>query len=154
MADSKTRTGSHKSVPFVNPGELGLPFNLFQVAVLDFASPTTPSPLSGPYVQRCIIDEDAVERGRAVLRVHFEHPDQDNPVMMRLNSFVLLLREVDASPTPLWKTLSGHYDRYIPILHAIAWCPVAPGKPFDQNAFLQIAERAPAGIDISPRKTM
>jgi hypothetical protein len=143
-----------KPIPLVSPLELGVAFSLFQTAVLGEFLCVPVRPLTSAYVNFCCEDETALERGWAILSIHYDYPDVRNSIMQRINCFVLLLKRVHRHPARDWKDFVQRYDRFVPILHAVAWCPAFLDKPFDQGDFIRIAQNAPAEVSQSPLVTM
>ena len=138
-----------RSVPPVSVAEMGMAFTLFRRAALDeevFADDPF-EPLSDRYAEASLTEE-GFRRGMAILKIHCNHPDTPNAVMRRVEAFVQLLRSTLSAPDADWIRFCEVYDRFTPIVHALAWCPLVLKESFNVALFLQIAGGAPLTVDV------
>jgi hypothetical protein len=138
----------------VSVAELGIAFTLFIIALMEEPQTSPISPLSHSYVETACSDESAVENAMAILGIHYDSPDVRNVMIERINCFVLLLRRMRQCPTESWHQFIVGFDRFVPVLHAIAWCPASAHQPFDEGMFRRIARSAPIEISELPMKTI
>lgn len=138
----------------VSPIEMSFAFCLFRSAVLDEYGESQCFPLSDRYLASCSEDGGGVYRAERVLTIHYGVSDTNNAVMNRLRSFVLLMRSVRLRPGKGWKHFEKNYDRFVPVIYAISWCPVRIGEPFDKALFMQVAKNAPHFILPLPNTKM
>ena len=98
-------------------------------------------PLSDRGIRMALLETEALQRGIGVIRIHHESSDRIHPVVQRVLCFLQLLREQNQNPHPLWNEMVTHHNRFLPIVNAIAWCPVHRGEAFDIVLFANIASR-------------
>lgn len=140
-----------RPVPPAAALELGVAFTLFRRATLeeeDFSEDPF-RPLSDRYAEASRTEE-GFRRGAAILDIHYDHPDLPNASMERIYAFVRLLREQMDDSAPEWRRFQDSFDRFTPILHAIAWCPLLRGEAFDSALFIHMASFAPLTIGENP----
>lgn len=131
--------------------ELGVAFTLFRRATLEEDGFFEDSfrPLSDRYAEASRTEE-GFRRGAAILDIHYDHPDLPNASMERIYAFVRLLREQIDDSDPEWQRFQENFDRFTPILHAIAWCPLLRGEAFDSALFMHMTSSAPLTIEENP----
>jgi hypothetical protein len=112
---------------------------LFRAAVLDETAEEAILPLSDRGIRMALLESDALQRGLGVIRIHFESSDSVHPVVQRVICFLQLLREQNQNPHLLWNEVVMYHNRFVPIVHATAWCPAHRNKPFDIVLFARIA---------------
>lgn len=126
-------------VPAVCEEQIGIALALFRAAVLDETVEEAILPLSDRGIRMALLEADALQRGLGVIRIHFESSDSIHPVVQRIVCFLQLLREQNQNPHSLWNEVVMYHNRFVPIVHAIAWCPAHRNNPFDVVLFARIA---------------
>jgi hypothetical protein len=141
-----------REVHIVPPEQMGMAFVLFRGAVLDETIQGPIVPITDRGVEVALAEPDAMERGMGVLRIHFECSDEPHPAMRRIKSFLLLLDQQKWKPGPNWRDLVATHNEFLPILKAMAWCPVLVDKPFELNLFSKLVQHIPAELDPNLRQ--
>jgi hypothetical protein len=126
-------------IPAVFEVQIGMALALFRAAVLDENAEGAILPLTDRGIRMALREVDALQRGLGVIKIHFESSDSIHPVVQRVVCFFLLLREQDQNPHPLWNEIRMYHNRFVSIIHAIAWCPAHRNNPFDVVLFAKIA---------------
>jgi hypothetical protein len=146
LLDSSPGTG--KAISPVPTMDLGVAFTLFRRAALDeeFFVDDPFQPLSDRYAEATLTEEGFC-RGMAILNIHYGYPDTPNPAMRRVVAFVQLLRSKVEAGDQEWEHFRRVYDRFNPILHALAWCPLTADEPFEATLFIRIASASPLSME-------
>jgi hypothetical protein len=119
--------------------QIGMALAFFRAAVLEETAEEAILPLNDRGIRMALLETDALQRGIGVIRIHFESSDSIHPVVQRVVCFLQLLREQNQNPHPLWNEIVTYHNRFVPIINAIAWCPVHRDKAFDVVLFAKIA---------------
>jgi hypothetical protein len=141
----RTLASSRVEVPPVSVFEMGIAFTLFRRAALDEVIEDVFHPFTDQFAVASL-SEDGRHRGMMILAIHYDRPDTPTSIMKRIESFVQLLRCMAASPSEAWTQFCAHHDRFVPVVHAIAWCPVRSGHSFEMAEFISMARNAPLTI--------
>jgi hypothetical protein len=59
-------------------------------------------------------------------------------------SFLMLVEQQDRLRSREWKLMTETQNRFLPVIHAIAWCPVSMGDPFEFAIFRKLVQQLPS----------
>ena len=136
-------------VPGTDPMTLGLTLLLFR-SLVDLSCPPEMLPMSDRYMGYCIAGSKKFDLAMKMLSTNFGKEGREDPIIRRIFSFVLLMRQQDRQQNAEWAEFVQKYDDFSRVSYGIAWCQVRDDEPFDSELFIKIVKNASIHIFTEP----
>jgi hypothetical protein len=98
----------------------------------------------------CIAGGEKFDLAMKMLSVNFGKRGREDPIVRRIFSFVLLMRQQDRQQDAEWAEFVHKYDDFSRVCYGIAWCPVRDDEPFDSELFMKIVKNASIHLFTDP----
>jgi hypothetical protein len=139
-------------VPRVSLVDSSTALALFQSTVMSGFIQGDATHYTADCVRISLIGEAPLQRGFDALVTHFGKSRMAHPAILRIDSFVGLLRCFSEKPSEEWDSFQEDRGGFTAFAYAIAWCPLVVGRPFGQHVFMRYAKACPLTLSLISEK--